>query len=48
MEYKDLQEYISLLNSSKDLKIIETEVDPILEITEIEKMVVWLDRTRAT
>ena len=35
MEYKDLQEYISSLDSAKDLKIIEAEVDPILEITEI-------------
>jgi 4-hydroxy-3-polyprenylbenzoate decarboxylase len=40
MEYKDLQEYISSLGSAKDLKIIEAEVDPVLEITEIADRIV--------
>ena len=40
MEYKDLREYISSLDSAKDLKIIEAEVDPILEITEIADRII--------
>jgi len=40
MEYKDLQEYINSLDAAKDLKIIEAEVDPILEITEIADRIV--------
>ena len=40
MEYKDLQEYISSLDAARDLKIIEAEVDPILEITEIADRIV--------
>ena len=40
MEYKDLQEYISSLDSAKDLKIIEAKVDPVLEITEIADRII--------
>lgn len=35
MAYKDLQEFISVLENQGELKRIQTEVDPQLEITEI-------------
>jgi len=35
MAYSGLQEFISLLESKGELKRISTEVNPILEITEI-------------
>ncbi|MFN3480611.1 MAG: hypothetical protein ACK415_09515, partial [Thermodesulfovibrionales bacterium] len=35
MGYKDLREFISVLESRGLLKRIKVEVDPILEITEI-------------
>ncbi|HBK54574.1 MAG TPA: menaquinone biosynthesis decarboxylase, partial [Syntrophomonas wolfei] len=35
MAYKDLQEFIQVLESAGELKRITVEVDPELEITEI-------------
>lgn len=35
MAYSDLQEFVSLLDKKGELKRVKTEVDPILEITEI-------------
>ncbi|MGP1953719.1 MAG: hypothetical protein ACTS8R_08625, partial [Arsenophonus sp. NC-QC1-MAG3] len=35
MKYRDLRDFISLLEQKKELKRISYEVDPYLEMTEI-------------
>ena len=35
MSYRDLRDWISVLERAGELKRIRTEVDPILEVTEI-------------
>ncbi len=35
MAFNNLEEFIQFLKKKRDLKVIETEVDPDLEITEI-------------
>ncbi|MGH7849419.1 MAG: hypothetical protein ACREOP_03895, partial [Thermodesulfobacteriota bacterium] len=39
-QFYDLQEYISYLEAIGDLVRVKTEVDPILEITEISSRVI--------
>ncbi len=40
MSYKNLSEYINFLKSRGEIHVISTEVDPVLEITEINDRVV--------
>ena len=38
MKYKDLRDFLALLESKGELKRISQEIDPYLEMTETERL----------